>query len=114
MSFFDSEVVRSEMTEIADLQEEIYSNVFKFPAMSKEEKLEHVELLERLLDKQKVLYTRMSLSDDPEAREMKERIMSSAIMMGMPPGTDMNIVLNNMSQMLETMKQQIDKTGSDL
>jgi hypothetical protein len=114
MSFFNSEVVRAEMTEIAELQEEVYSNVFKFPAMTKEQKLEHVELLERLLDKQKVLYTRMSLSDDPEAKEMKERIMQSAIMMGMPSGTDMNIILNNMSKMLDVMKQQIDKTGSDL
>jgi hypothetical protein len=114
MSFFRSEVVRAEMSEIAELQEEVYSNVFKFPAMSKEEKLQHVELLERLLDKQKVLYTRMSLSDDPEAQEMKERIMQSARMMGMPPGTDMTVILNNMSRMLESMKEQIDKTGSDL
>jgi len=114
MSFFNSEVVRAEMTEISELQEEVYSNVFKFPGMSKEEKLEHVELLERLLEKQKVLYTRLSLSDDPEAIEMKERITQSAVMMGLPPGTDMNIILNNMSKMLEVMKQQIDKTGSDL
>jgi hypothetical protein len=114
MSFFSSEVVRAEMTEIAELQEEVYSNVFKFPAMSKEQKLQHVELLEKLLDKQKVLYTRVSLSDDPEAIEMKERITKSAIMMGMPAGTDMKVILNNMSQMLEVMKKQIDKTGSDL
>ena len=114
MSFFSSEVVRAEMTEIAELQEQIYNNVFKFPSMTKEEKLEHVEVLETLLEKQKVLYTRMSLSDDPEAQEMKERITRSAIMMGMPPGTDMNIILNNMSQVLEVMKTQIDKTGSDL
>jgi hypothetical protein len=114
MSFFSSEVVRAEMTEIAELQEQIYSNIFKFSSMSKSEKLEHVKVLETLLDKQKVLYTRMSLSDDPEAKEMKERIVSSAIMMGMPPGTDMNVILNNMSKMLEMMKHQIDKTGSDL
>jgi hypothetical protein len=114
MSFFDSDVVRAEMTEISELQEEVYSNVFKFPAMSREEKLEHVKLLERLLDKQKVLYTRMTLSDDSEAKEMKERIVDAAIVMGMPPGTDMNIILNNMSKMLEVMKEQIDKTGSDL
>ena len=114
MSFFDSEVVRAEMTEISELQEEVYGSVFKFPSMTKEDKLRHVELLERLLDKQKVLYTRMSLSDDPEAQEMKERIMHSAMMMGMPPGTNMNIILNNMSKMLEVMKEQIDKTGSDL
>jgi hypothetical protein len=114
MSFFSSEVVRAEMTEISEMQEEVYSNVFKFPTMTKEEKLKHVNLLESLLEKQKVLYTRMSLSDDPEAIEMKERIVQSAVMMGMPPGTDMNIVLNNMSKMLDVMKEQIDKTGSDL
>lgn len=114
MSFFRSEVVRAEMSEIAELQEQIYGNIFKFPTMSKQEKLEHVEVLETLLDKQKVLYTRMSLSDDPEAKEMKERIVNSAIMMGMPSGTDMNIILNNMSKMLDLMKEQIDKTGSDL
>jgi hypothetical protein len=113
MSFFSSEVVRAEMTQIAEMQEEVYSNVFKFPTMTKEEKLKHVNLLESLLEKQKVLYTRMSLSDDPEAIEMKERVVQSAIMMGMPPGTDMNIILNNMSKMLEMMKNQIDKTGSD-
>lgn len=114
MSFFSSEVVRAEMTEIAELQEEIYENIFKFPMMNKDEKLEHVQVLENLLDKQKVLYTRMSLSDDPEAKEMKERVMSSAVVMGMPPNTDMNIIFNNMSKMLEIMKSQIDKTDSDL
>lgn len=114
MSFFDSDVVRAEMTEISELQEDIYSNVFKFTIMDKEEKLFHVQMLERLLDKQKVLYTRLSLSDDPEAKIMKDRILESAVMMGLPKGTDMNVIFNNMSQMLEVMKQQIDKTGSDL
>lgn len=114
MSFFKSEVVRAEMTEISEMQEEVYQNVFKFSTMSKEDKLKHVELLEKLLEKQKVLYTRLSLSDDPEAVEMKQRIAQSATMMGLPPNVDMNIILNNMSQMLEVMKKQIDKTGSDL
>ena len=44
MSFFESEVVRAEMTEIQELQEEVYSNVFKFPSMSNEEKRFHVGL----------------------------------------------------------------------
>ena len=114
MSFFNSEVVRAEMTEISELQEEVYQNVFKFPTMSKEEKLHHVDILERLLEKQKVLYTRLSLSDDPEAIQMKKRIAESTSMMGLPNNVDMNIIFNNMSQMLEVMKQQIDKTGSDL
>ena len=114
MSFFDSEVVRSEMTEISELQEEVYNNVFKFPSMNKDDKIYHVNLLERLLDKQKILYTRLSLSDDPEAIQMKEKIKESATMMGLPPNVDMNVIFNNMSSMLEVMKKQIDKTGSDL
>lgn len=113
MSFFDSDVVRAEMAEISDLQEDIYRNVFKFPTMTQEEKLFHVHMLERLLDKQKVLYTRLSLSDDPEAKQMKERIVESASMMGLPKDVDMSVIFNNMSKMLEVMKEQIDKTGSD-
>ena len=114
MSFFDSEVVRAEMVEIGELREDVYKNVFNFASMDKEEKLFHVGMLERLLDKQKILYTRLSLSDDAEAQEMKERILESAVMMGLPKGTDMNMVFNNMSKMLEVMKDQIDKSGSDL
>ena len=114
MSFFDSDVVRAEMTEISELQEDVYRNVFKFPSMNKEEKKFHVAMLERLLDKQRILYTRLSLSDDPEAKMMKDRIVESATMMGLPPDSDMNTVLSNMAKMLEVMKDQIDKSGSDL
>jgi hypothetical protein len=102
------------MTEISELQEEIYSNVFKFPTMSREDKLEHINILERLLDKQKVLYTRLSLSDDPEAKEMKKRISESAVVMGLPENVDMNVFFRDMSEMVKKMKEQIDKTGSDL
>ena len=113
MSFFKSDIVQSEMREISELQEEIYSNMFKFSSMNKSEKVRHVELLEQLLNKQKVLYTRLSLSDDPEAKMMKERITDSASLMGLPSDIDMNVLFKNMSSLLENMKQQIDKTGSD-
>jgi hypothetical protein len=102
------------MTEISELQEEIYGSVFQFPSMTKDDKVRHVDLLERLLNKQQILYTRLSLSDDPEAQEMKQRIADSAQLMGLPANVDMNIIFNNMTKMLEVMKEQIDKTGSDL
>ena len=108
MSFFDSEVVRAEMTEIQELQENVYLNVFTFAAMNKEKKLEHVKMLEKLLDKQKILYARLSLSDDPEAKEMKNRILESANAMGLPPDVDMNVIFGNMSKMIDIMKKQID------
>lgn len=109
MSFFDSEVVRSEMAEISELQEEIYGSIFRFPTMSKDDKIKHVNLLDKLLNKQRVLYTRLCLSDDPEAQEMKQKISHSAQLMGLPIDVDMNIIFSNMSKMLEVMKNQIDK-----
>jgi hypothetical protein len=96
------------MTEISILQDDIYRNVFTFPTMNDEEKKFHISLLEKLLNKQQVLYTRLSLSDDPEAVEMKERIIESAQMMGMPPNVDMNIIFNNMTRLIEMMKEQLD------
>ena len=109
MSFFNSDIVRAEMTEISMLQDDIYRNIFSFSSMDLEEKKLHIALLEKLLEKQKVLYTRLSLSDDPEAVEMKEKIIDAASILGMPPNMDMNIVFDNMSQMIEVMKKQIDK-----
>jgi hypothetical protein len=109
VTFFDSEVVRAEIAEISELQEEIYENVFQFPRMSNQEKIEHVNLLQRLLNKQQILYTRLSLSDDPEAKKMKEKIMESASMMGLPENTDMNVIFNNMSKLIDMMRTQIDK-----
>ena len=69
MSFFQSEVVRAEMAEIQELQEEVYSNVFEFPQMQLEDQKYHIDILERLLEKQKIMYTRLSLSDDPQAKK---------------------------------------------
>ena len=108
MSFFNSDIVRAEMSEISILQDDIYRNVFTFPTMNAEEKKFHISLLEKLLNKQKVLYTRLSLSDDPEAVEMKEKIIESAQMMGMPPNVDMNVIFNNMTRLIEMMKEQLD------
>jgi len=80
--------------------------------MSRDEKLKHIDKLQELLDTQRVLYTRLSLSDDPEAVKMKEQILMSAEMMGLPKGSDMNILFNNMNKMVELMKDQLDAPGT--
>ena len=114
MSFFQSPVVRAEMAELSELQEEVYSNVFKFPSMTKEDQLYHVEILTRLIEKQKILYARLSLSDDPEAQKMKDNIIESASMMGIPNSVDMSKVFEQMSTMVQTLKTQIDKNQFSL
>jgi hypothetical protein len=109
VSFFNSEIVRAEMTEITILQEDIYKNIFKFPTMTLDEKKFHVGLLEKLLEKQRILYTRLSLSDDPEAIEFKEKIQRQAVMMGMQENIDIGVIFNNMESMIKVMKDVLKR-----
>ena len=76
--------------------------------MSKEDKIEHVDMLSDLLEKQRVMYTRLSLSDDPKAVEMKENLVKSVAMVGFPKETDINVLFNSMSATIESLKDYID------
>ena len=109
MTFFQSDVVRAELAEIQELQEEVYGALFKFPTMPKEDKQYHIDCLERLIEKQKVLYTRLSLSDDPDAKKMKENILKGAADMGLPTNVDMNLLFNDLYKMVDVMKKAVDK-----
>ena len=108
MSFFDSDIVKAEIADIHQLQEEIYSSVMNFPYMSAADKTEHINLLSELVEKQKVMYARLSLSDDPDAEIVKQEMSKSAEMMGLPKGVDMSVIFNQMSDMIELMKKQFD------
>ena len=70
--FFKSDIIQEELNEINRMQEKIYGSLLTFGSMSRDEKIEHVDMLTDLLEKQRVMYTRLSLSDDPQAVEMKE------------------------------------------
>jgi hypothetical protein len=110
MTFFESDLVKNEMEDIANLQEIIYHNVFKFSSMTNDEKIKHINLLENLLNKQRILYTRLSLSDDPEAKKIKDKIVESAQLMGMSKNIDMNIIFNNMTQVINSMRRSLDNS----
>lgn len=105
--FFDSELVQEALQEINELQEEIYTEVFSFGELDREEKIEHIDKLDLLLEKQRILYTRMSLSDDPRAQEMRESVRKSAIMMGFPKDVDCAVLFGNMQKTLTKVRKQI-------
>ena len=106
--FFKSDIIQEELEEINRLQEEIYGSILTFGVMDRETKLSHVEKLQTLLEKQRVMYTRLSLSDDPQAVEMKENLRKSVALMGFPPETDMQVLFNSMNKTIESLKQYID------
>ena len=106
MSFFDSEIVRAEMAEIHELQEDVYENFMRFPYMNNADKTHHINQLSKLIDKQKIVYARLSLSDDPDAKEMKESILQSAKSMGLPADVDVAKMFDQMSEVIDMMKKQ--------
>ena len=106
--FFDSEIVQEELEEINKMQQDIYKDAFTFPSLSREDRKEHIESLKVLLDKQRVMYTRLSLSDDPTAKELKSQIEKSVTVMGFKPGTSMDVLFDTMRQTIQTLEGSID------
>jgi len=106
--FFQSEIIREELSEINRLQEKIYGSLMSFGMMTREDKLEHVEILTNLLEKQRVMYTRLSLSDDPQAVEMKENLRKSVALMGFPPETDMQTLFDSMYATIQSLRDFVD------
>ena len=99
--FFQSEIVRDSIKEMEELQQQIMEDTFKAPMMSSEEKRDHVELMRTFLEKQKNLYFRLTLSDDPEAVEMKQRIQDAAQFLGFDS--------NNVTELFEEMDATLDR-----
>ncbi len=107
--FFKSEIVREELEEINELQTDLYSNMVNMTQLANlEDKQEHIEKLTRLLEKQRLMYTRVSLSDDPEAKAMKKQLEQSVTMLGFPEGTDISVLFDGMKNTIENLKNSID------
>ena len=103
--FFASEQVQESINEINRMQEEIYSKIFAFERLSHKEKMEHVDQLETLLDKQRNFYMRLKLSDDPRAKDMMEQIHQSAQLVGFPKDVNPDLLFKNMQETLSNLRK---------
>ena len=72
--------------------------------MTHDEQLDHISKLSELLDKQRVMYARLSLSDDPECKIMKESLNKTVAMRGYPEGTDVKLLFDNMHTTIDALK----------
>ena len=104
--FFDSEHVKNEMEEITCLQKELYDVILKFPMMSPKAKVEHIDTVLELLERQQIMWTRLSLTDDKEAKKMKDYIVSHAKELGFGEA-DMGTIFSNMKTTLEQVQKNL-------
>lgn len=106
--FFNSKMVQQDMDDIHNIQKSLWKDIPTLFSMTREEKEKHIEKLETLLEKQKIMYTRLILEKgDPDADEMLNRIKESALMMGFPDG-DMNTLFNSMTKSIENLRRGLD------
>ena len=108
-NFFDSEIVKEELQEIRDLQNEIYGKIPTLNMFSHDEKVDHIEKLETLLEKQRLMFTRLSLSDDSEAIKMKTHMQKTVGLMGFPEGTDMSLLFSFMQETIDNLRKEVDQ-----
>lgn len=106
MSFFDSPIVQEEIETISKLGSVISENVLIFPSLSLEEKSKRVDTLQEMLDKIKLFYARLSLSEDKEANEMKERIQDCSGLFG---EDSIQEAFVGVQYLIDEMRKELDK-----
>lgn len=107
--FMKSEIIQKELNEIQRLQEEVFAEAMEFEFLPKREKLRHIDRLSTLLEKQKIMYTRLSLSDDPEALDRKHEIQMYVAMLGYTEDEDPKLIFDELQETLLRLRDDIDR-----
>lgn len=106
-NFFDSEIIQNELKAIDNLQSEILRDSSFYYSMTREDKLFYIQKLSDLLEKQKIMYTRFSLSDDHTAAKLKETLKETIANIGYSSNMDIHTVFNIIGKKIENMKNSV-------
>ena len=108
-NFFQSELVRGDIQEMAALQEFCFRSVTNLALLDKERKMEYFEALRKLLEKQKIFHARLQLSDDPEAKQVAANMKQAVIMLGGDPNLDVRAMFDDLLQKIDNFEAIVDK-----
>ena len=107
--FFQSELVRGDIQEMATLQEFCFRSVTNLALLNKEKKKEYFEAMRKLLEKQKIFYLRIQLSDDPEAKSVAENMKNAVVMLGGNPKLNIMEMFDELLQKINQFEEHVDK-----
>jgi hypothetical protein len=108
-NFFQSEMVRGDLQEMAQLQEFCMRSMMTFPVLSTQKQLDYFNVLGDLIEKQKIFYTRLILSDDEEARDMVESMKDSVVLLGGDPSDDIMEMFDGLILKVDKLKEEAEK-----
>jgi hypothetical protein len=107
--FFQSELVRGDIQEMAALQEFCFRSVTNLALLDKERKLQYFEALRKLLEKQKIFHARLMLSDDPEAKQVAANMKQAVVMLGGNSNLDVREMFDDLLTKIDAFEEQVDK-----
>ena len=107
--FFQSELVRGDIQEMAALQEFCFRSVTNLALLNKEAKMDYFEALRKLLEKQKIFHARLMLSEDPEAKQVAENMKQAVIMLGGDRNLDVRAMFDDLLQKIDKFEEIVDK-----
>ena len=106
--FFKSDQVQSTIAELTALQQQLVTEMPYLNRMKPEQKKDHLRTLKSFLEKQKLFFFRISLSNDKEALEMKQRLIDATKMFGVDNEMD------NMDAFFEKLNETIDEIEASI
>lgn len=102
---FSSEIVRREIENAHQLYREIYMELPTITSASKEDKLKIISKMNRLIDIQEIIYTRIHLTEgDDDADILKENFRKAAKEIGLPPVEINGTIFKKAREAIEHMK----------
>ena len=111
--FFRSAQVRAALAELAEIQDDLAHTMSSPRILSDDEKKDYVRKLKLFLEKQKLFFFRVSLSEDPEAVQVKEHILETAQMFGFNEMTGMNKFFQQLDDTIKKVEKDLDE-GVDI
>ena len=109
MTFFQSDIIKGDIQEMLELQQFCFRSAMNFVLLDYDRKKEYFDALVRLIEKQKVFYARIELSDDPEAKSVKETMKQGIIMLGATPNTRMQDMFDELLEKVEGFKEKLEQ-----
>jgi len=107
--FFQSELVRGDIQEMMELQQFCFRSSMQFVLLDAEKKEEYFDALEKLIEKQKVFYARLELSDDPEAKSVQENMKQGVVMLGATPDTSIRSMFDELLSKISIMRKKLEE-----
>ena len=107
-NFFQSELVRGDIQEMVELQQYCFRSAMNFALLDEDRRLEYFDALTTLIEKQKIFYARIKLSDDPQAKSVLDTMKQGVVMLGATPNTPIEQMFDELIEKVTYLKQRYE------